>query len=82
MIIALIDLGDLSRINPFFRDLDKNFRYEFLETIPFYLPYRVLEAIGMVLDEDARHTYAHIPPEYTITVTSWRVLKLIQGNSG
>jgi UDP-N-acetyl-L-fucosamine synthase len=31
---------------------------------------------------DARYTYPQIPPDYTITSTSWRVLKLIQGNAG
>ena len=49
MIIALMDLGDMSRINPFLRDLDKNFRYEFLETTPFYLPYRFFEQWDAVL---------------------------------
>jgi len=45
-------------------------------------PDRVLDAITLVIDEHTRRTYPHIPPDYTITDTSWRVLKLIQGNTG
>lgn len=46
---ALMDLGDLSRINPVLRDLDENFRYEFLEQPPFYLPYSYFEQWASVL---------------------------------
>jgi len=45
-------------------------------------PDRVLDAIALVIDEHTHRTYPHIPPDYTITDTSWRVLKLIQGNTG
>ena len=45
-------------------------------------PQRVLDAIGLVIREHEQRTYPRIPDEYTITNTSWRVLKLIQGNAG
>ncbi len=32
--------------------------------------------------QGAPFTYPSVPPDYTITNTSWRVLKLIQGNAG
>ncbi len=45
-------------------------------------PQRVLDSIGLVLAEHDKGSYSRIPEEYTITNTSWRVLKLIQGNAG
>jgi len=45
-------------------------------------PQRVLDSIGLVIREHEQRSYTHIPNEYTITDTSWRVLKLIQGNAG
>lgn len=45
-------------------------------------PQRVLEAVNMVIDEHAEQAYQQIPEDYQISNTSWRVLKLIQGNAG
>jgi len=45
-------------------------------------PDRVLDSIALVIEEHNQRTYPHIPADYTITDTSWRVLKLIQGNAG
>lgn len=45
-------------------------------------PERVLDSIGLVIAEHAQRSYSRIPEEYSITDTSWRVLKLIQGNAG
>ena len=45
-------------------------------------PERVLDSIGLVTAEHEQRSYPRIPVEYTITDTSWRVLKLIQGNAG
>lgn len=45
-------------------------------------PERVLDSIGLVIAEHERRSYSRIPDEYKITNTSWRVLKLIQGNAG
>jgi len=42
----------------------------------------VLDSIALVIDEHSKRRYSKIPAEYEITDTSWRVLKLIQGNSG
>ena len=45
-------------------------------------PSIVINAIGTVIEEFAeKNTYTEIPREYTITNTSWRVLKLILGNT-
>ena len=45
-------------------------------------PSIVLNAIGTVIDEiREKNTYTQIPTEYSITNTSWRVLKLILGNT-
>jgi UDP-N-acetyl-L-fucosamine synthase len=42
----------------------------------------VLQSIAMVIDEfKKKPTYDHIPADYQITNTSWRVLKLILGNT-
>jgi UDP-N-acetylglucosamine 2-epimerase (non-hydrolysing) len=41
----------------------------------------ILNSIQLVIDEGLLHSYKHIPDEYTIDNTSWRVLKLIMGNT-
>ncbi len=45
-------------------------------------PVRVLDAVDMVIREHDQRSYPHIHADYTITDTSWRVAKLIQGNAG
>ena len=45
-------------------------------------PQRVLDSIDLVIREHELRTYPKIPEDYAITDTSWRVLKLIQGNAG
>ena len=45
-------------------------------------PQAVLDSISTVIHEHSILKYSHIPDEYTITDTSWRVLKLILGNTG
>lgn len=45
-------------------------------------PQRVLDSIALVISEHEKTSYSEIPDDYTISNTSWRVLKLIQGNSG
>jgi UDP-N-acetylglucosamine 2-epimerase len=45
-------------------------------------PERVLDAIALTIREHEQRTYTKIPDDYLITDTSWRVLKLIQGNTG
>ncbi len=45
-------------------------------------PDRVLDSIALAIAEHKSRSYPHIPADYTITDTSWRVLKLIQGNAG
>ncbi len=42
----------------------------------------VLDSIRLVIQGHERGAYAQIPDDYTITNTSWRVLKLIMGNAG
>jgi UDP-N-acetylglucosamine 2-epimerase (non-hydrolysing) len=42
----------------------------------------VLDSIALAVSQLEQSTYHEIPPDYTITNTSWRVLKLIQGNAG
>ena len=42
----------------------------------------VLDAIRLSIEEHRIRKYEHIPPDYTISDTSWRVLKLIMGNTG
>ena len=45
-------------------------------------PNIVMNAIGTVIEEFAqKNNYTHIAEDYTITNTSWRVLKLILGNT-
>ena len=41
----------------------------------------VLNSVKTVIEEHARRKYETIAPDYTITNTSWRVLKLILGNT-
>jgi len=41
----------------------------------------VLDSIRLTIAEHQSSTYNRIPDEYTITNTSWRVLKLIMGNT-
>jgi UDP-N-acetylglucosamine 2-epimerase (non-hydrolysing) len=43
---------------------------------------RVLDAVGLVIREHAMRSSYSVPADYSITDTSWRVLKLIQGNTG
>jgi UDP-N-acetylglucosamine 2-epimerase (non-hydrolysing) len=45
-------------------------------------PRVVLNAIKTVIVEHEQREYKTIAPDYTITDTSWRVLKLIMGNAG
>jgi UDP-N-acetylglucosamine 2-epimerase (non-hydrolysing) len=47
-----------------------------------FQPERVLDSIKIVIKEHRNATYAAIPEQYQIPNTSWRVLKLIQGNTG
>ena len=42
----------------------------------------VMDSIRLVIREHEKGVYAQIPDDYTITNTSWRVLKLIMGNAG
>ena len=42
----------------------------------------VLESVRIVISEQKNQSYFDIPNEYKISNTSWRVLKLIIGNSG
>jgi len=42
----------------------------------------VVEAVRLTIDEHRVRKYENIAPDYTITDTSWRVLKLIMGNTG
>jgi UDP-N-acetylglucosamine 2-epimerase (non-hydrolysing) len=41
----------------------------------------VMDSIDLVIDELNEREYEQIPYEYTIKNTSWRVLKLILGNT-
>ena len=45
-------------------------------------PQRVLDAVNMVIDEHAVQSYQQIANDYQVSNTSWRVLKLVQGNAG
>ncbi|MCK5136248.1 MAG: UDP-N-acetylglucosamine 2-epimerase (non-hydrolyzing) [Bacteroidales bacterium] len=45
-------------------------------------PQRVLDSIALVIGEHEKGSYVDLPADYKITNTSWRVLKLIQGNAG
>ena len=45
-------------------------------------PSTVLNSISLVINEHDRRPLIQIPDEYKISDTSWRVLKLIMGNSG
>ncbi len=42
----------------------------------------VMDSIRVVIREHEKGVYSQIPDDYTITNTSWRVLKLIMGNAG
>ncbi len=42
----------------------------------------VLDAVRLAIEEHRTRKYENIAPDYTITDTSWRVLKLIMGNTG
>jgi len=42
----------------------------------------VLDSIRLVISEHKQRSYDQIPPDYLIKNTSWRVLKLIMGNTG
>ena len=42
----------------------------------------VMDAIRITVDEHSIRKYTRIAEDYSITDTSWRVLKLILGNSG
>lgn len=43
---------------------------------------RVLDSLNMTIKEQRQRKYTRIADDYTITDTSWRVLKLIMGNTG
>jgi len=45
-------------------------------------PDTVLNAIELAIVEHKKGKYLQIPPDYTITNTSWRAVKLIIGNAG
>ena len=45
-------------------------------------PKIVLNAVATVMCEFVESRVLHIPQEYCISDTSWRVLKLIHGNAG
>ena len=45
-------------------------------------PQRVLDSIDLVVREHQERSYSKIPYDYDVADTSWRVLKLIQGNAG
>lgn len=45
-------------------------------------PQIVLDSIRVVINEHSIRKYSDIAKDYTITDTSWRVLKLILGNTG
>jgi UDP-N-acetylglucosamine 2-epimerase (non-hydrolysing) len=51
-------------------------------TLTGFDPERVLDAVRLTIDEHLRQTITTIPPDYNIDNTSWRVLKLIMGNTG
>jgi UDP-N-acetylglucosamine 2-epimerase len=42
----------------------------------------VLDSIRLVIYEPEQHKYSQIPADYQINNTSWRVQKLIMGNTG
>ncbi len=44
-------------------------------------PQIVLDSIRLTISELEKGSYTHIPEDYSITNTSWRVLKLIMGNA-
>ena len=44
-------------------------------------PHVVLDSAKVVIHEHSIRKYSHIAHDYTITDTSWRVLKLILGNT-
>ena len=46
---ALLDLGDLSLISPLLPGFEENYRTDFLNKLPFYLPYSYLEQWDPVL---------------------------------
>lgn len=45
-------------------------------------PQTVLDAVALTIREHTQRKYTRIADDYTITDTSWRVLKLIMGNAG
>jgi UDP-N-acetylglucosamine 2-epimerase (non-hydrolysing) len=45
-------------------------------------PQTVMNSIRLVISEHEKGAYIQIPDEYNISNTSWRVLKLIMGNTG
>jgi UDP-N-acetylglucosamine 2-epimerase (non-hydrolysing) len=45
-------------------------------------PQTVLDAVALTIREHSQRKYTRIADDYTITDTSWRVLKLIMGNAG
>jgi len=44
-------------------------------------PKTVLDSVRLVIEEHSHRSYEQIPNDYTIKNTSWRVLKLIMGNT-
>jgi UDP-N-acetylglucosamine 2-epimerase len=47
-----------------------------------FKPQVVLDSVRIVVNEHQNRKYPHIAQDYCITDTSWRVLKLILGNTG
>ena len=45
-------------------------------------PKTVLDSVRLVIEEHSNRSYEQISNDYTIKNTSWRVLKLILGNTG
>jgi len=45
-------------------------------------PQRVFDAVALTIAEHQQRKYQQIAPDYMITDTSWRTLKLIMGNAG
>lgn len=45
-------------------------------------PIIVMDSVHLVINEHKKGKYKQIADDYTITNTSWRVLKLIMGNAG
>ena len=86
--LRLVDLDETTVIQPGYGDSGRQSmeRPEAQDSGTIILtgfdPERVIDSINLVIAEHKKRKYPHIPEDYTITNTSWRVLKLIQGNAG